>query len=109
MGKVNGIILMPCEVTASSPYTPKEWKKIEKMASEKGEVFPDENSAKKILRAMREMVQLKGEGPLGRNHSGSHRNRFGDFVCFEGYFDSLCRSKYSRNPSFSLLFCFSDK
>ena len=45
----DGIILMPCGVTASSPYTSKEWKKIEKMASEKGEVFSDENSAKKHL------------------------------------------------------------
>jgi hypothetical protein len=45
----DGIILMPCEVTANSPYTPKEWKKIEKMASEKGEVFSTEDAAKKHL------------------------------------------------------------
>ena len=44
-----GIMLLTCEVTARSPYTPKEWQKIEKMASEKGEVFSDEGAAKKHL------------------------------------------------------------
>jgi len=45
----DGIMLLPCEVTARSPYTPKEWQKIEKMASEKGDVFTDAESAKKHL------------------------------------------------------------
>ncbi len=35
----DGIVLMPCEVKAQSPYTPKEWKKIHKLASEKGKLF----------------------------------------------------------------------
>ena len=34
-----GIILVPCEVTIRSPYSPKEWKKIEKLASEEGKTF----------------------------------------------------------------------
>ena len=48
----DGIMLLPCEVTARSPYTPKEWQKIEKMASEKGEVFSDEGAAKKHLSSL---------------------------------------------------------
>lgn len=45
----DGIVLLPCEVTARSPYSPKEWKKIEKLASEKGKSFSDEDAAKKYL------------------------------------------------------------
>lgn len=30
-----GVYLLPCEIKASSPYTEEEWKKIEKLASEK--------------------------------------------------------------------------
>ena len=45
----HGIILVPCEVTARSPYTPKEWKKIEKMASEEGKTFSSPEAAKKHL------------------------------------------------------------
>ena len=44
-----GIILVPCEVTARSPYTPKEWKEIEKMASEEGKTFSNSEAAKKHL------------------------------------------------------------
>lgn len=33
-----GIILLPCKVTAELPYTPAEWTKIEKLASAKGKV-----------------------------------------------------------------------
>lgn len=45
----NGIVLMPCEVTAHSPYSPKEWKKIEKLVSEKGKIFATDDAAKKHL------------------------------------------------------------
>ena len=48
----HGIVLMPCEVTAHSPYSSKEWEKIEKLASEKGEIFSGEDSAKKHLRSL---------------------------------------------------------
>ena len=45
----HGIILVPCEVTAKSPYTPNEWKKIEKLASEEGKVYSNPDAAKKHL------------------------------------------------------------
>ncbi len=48
----DGIMLMPCEVTAHSPYSPKEWKKIEKAASEKGKVFSGPDAAKKHLHGL---------------------------------------------------------
>ena len=41
----HGIVLVPCEVTTRSPYSPKEWQKIEKLAAEKGKIFSDENTA----------------------------------------------------------------
>lgn len=44
-----GIILVPCEVTAKSPYSPKEWKKIEKLAAEEGKAFSNPEAAKKHL------------------------------------------------------------
>ncbi len=44
-----GILLLPCEMTARLPYSPKQWKKIEKLASEKGKTFTDEVAAKKHL------------------------------------------------------------
>lgn len=45
----DGIFIMPCEVTAQSPYTAKEWAEIEKLASQKGKVFSNGNFAKKHL------------------------------------------------------------
>jgi AbrB family looped-hinge helix DNA binding protein len=45
----DGVMLMPCEVTARLPYTPKEWQKIEKLASEKGKSFSSTDAAKKHL------------------------------------------------------------
>ncbi|MFH1799709.1 MAG: AbrB/MazE/SpoVT family DNA-binding domain-containing protein [Candidatus Omnitrophota bacterium] len=48
----NGIMLMPCEVTAQSPYTPKEWEKIEKMVCEKGAVYATGEAAKKRLASL---------------------------------------------------------
>lgn len=45
----DGIILLPCEVTAHLPYSPKEWSKITKLASEKGKVFSSGEAAKKHL------------------------------------------------------------
>ena len=44
-----GIVLMPCEVTAKSPYSAKEWEKIEKLASEKGRIFSSAEAAKAHL------------------------------------------------------------
>jgi AbrB family looped-hinge helix DNA binding protein len=44
-----GIVLVPCEVTARSPYSVKEWKKIEKLASASGKSFSNPDEAKKHL------------------------------------------------------------
>ena len=44
-----GIILVPCEVITHSPYSPKEWRKIEKLVSETGKTFSSLNAAKKHL------------------------------------------------------------
>jgi len=45
----HGIILLPCEVTAKSPYSPKEWRSIEKSASEEGKIFSNPEAAKRHL------------------------------------------------------------
>jgi len=45
----HGIVLVPCEITARSPYSPKEWRKIEKLASEEGKRFSNPEDAKKYL------------------------------------------------------------
>ncbi len=44
-----GVILLPCKVTAESPYTPSEWAKIEKLASAKGKVYKTVKKAKKHI------------------------------------------------------------
>lgn len=48
----DGVVLVPCEVTAQSPYTPKEWAKIEKAASEKGKTFLYDETAKEYLKGL---------------------------------------------------------
>jgi AbrB family looped-hinge helix DNA binding protein len=45
----HGIILVPCEVTARSPYSQEEWKKIEKLASEAGRIVSSPDAAQKHL------------------------------------------------------------
>lgn len=47
-----GIILFPCKVTAESPYTSKEWAKIEKLASAKGKRYKSVKGAKKYLASL---------------------------------------------------------
>jgi len=44
-----GVVLMPCEVTAKSPYTAKEWEKIDKLAAQNGKVLASAESAKAHL------------------------------------------------------------
>lgn len=44
-----GVILLPCKVTAESPYTPSEWVKIEKLASAKGKIYKSVKKAKKHI------------------------------------------------------------
>ena len=47
-----GVVLLPCKVTAQSPYSAKEWAKIEKLASEKGKVYSSAEAAKKHLKTL---------------------------------------------------------
>ncbi len=48
-----GVVLMPCTMTAQSPYSAKEWAKIEKLASERGgKVYTSVEAAKKHLKAL---------------------------------------------------------
>ncbi len=44
-----GILLKPLKVTAQDPYTPEEWKKIEKLHKAKGVKFTNESEAIKHL------------------------------------------------------------
>jgi AbrB family looped-hinge helix DNA binding protein len=47
-----GILLLPCKVTAESPYTPAEWAKIEKLASAKGKTYKSVKKAKKHIESL---------------------------------------------------------
>lgn len=47
-----GIVLLPCKVTAESPYTSSEWVKIEKLSSAKGKVYKSVKKAKKHIEAL---------------------------------------------------------
>lgn len=47
-----GIFLLPCKVTAESPYTTDEWAKIEKLALTKGKVYKSAKKAKKHIEAL---------------------------------------------------------
>jgi len=51
LGK-EGVILLPCKVTAESPYTSNEWAKIEKLASAKGRTFKNVKTAKKYIESL---------------------------------------------------------
>ena len=48
----DGVVLVPCQLTAKSPYTTKEWQKIEKLASEKGKTFTSPQNAKDYLKSL---------------------------------------------------------
>jgi len=47
-----GILLLPCKVTAESPYTAVEWAKIEKLASAKGKTYKSVKKAKKHIESL---------------------------------------------------------
>lgn len=47
-----GIIILPCKVTAESPYTPREWAKIERLADQKGKTYDNAKKAKKHLETL---------------------------------------------------------
>ena len=44
-----GIVLMPSRVIAESPYSSKEWERIEKIVAEKGKVYKSAKRAKKHI------------------------------------------------------------
>lgn len=47
-----GVVLLPCKITAESPYTPSEWAKIEKLASVKAKIYKSVKEAKKHIEAL---------------------------------------------------------
>ena len=47
-----GVVLLPCKVIVDSPYTPKEWEKIEKIVAEKGRVYKTAKRAKKHIESL---------------------------------------------------------
>lgn len=47
-----GIILLPCKVIVKSPYTLKDWAKIEKLASVKGKIYKTARAAKRHIETL---------------------------------------------------------
>ncbi len=47
-----GVVLLPCKITADSPYTSAEWAKIEKLTSARGKVYKSAKRAKKHIEAL---------------------------------------------------------
>lgn len=47
-----GVILLPCKLTAESPYTPAEWAKIEKLASARGKIYKSAKEAKRHIASL---------------------------------------------------------
>ncbi len=48
----DGVVLLPCKLTAESPYTSGEWAKIRKLASQEGKVYITAKKAKKHIEAL---------------------------------------------------------
>ena len=48
----DGVVMLPCKVEAHSPYTPKQWAKIEKLASAKGKVYASTADAIKHIQSL---------------------------------------------------------
>lgn len=44
-----GVMIQPYELVPKQPYTKEEWKKIKKLADEKGKIFTDVKEVKKYL------------------------------------------------------------
>jgi len=47
-----GVILSPCEISEKSPYTAKEWIKIERLVAEKGKAYKTSAAAKKHVESL---------------------------------------------------------
>ena len=48
----DGVVLVPCKITAKSPYSAKEWAKIEKLTGEKGKRVSGAETAKNYLKTL---------------------------------------------------------
>jgi len=47
-----GVVLLPCKITAESPYTASEWVKIERLALAKGKAYKSAKRAKKHIETL---------------------------------------------------------
>ena len=47
-----GVIILPCKVEAHSPYTAKQWAKIEKLASLKGKAYSSATDVVKHIESL---------------------------------------------------------
>jgi AbrB family looped-hinge helix DNA binding protein len=45
-----GVLLMPCKITTQSPYTTKEWAKLEQIVAENGKNFYNTEAAKNYIK-----------------------------------------------------------
>jgi len=48
----DGVVMLPCKIEAHSPYTAKQWAKIEKLASAKGKTYNSSNDAIKHIQSL---------------------------------------------------------
>jgi AbrB family looped-hinge helix DNA binding protein len=48
----HGVIIMPCKITTESPYTAKEWAKIEELAAAKGKTYKNIEEARKHIQSL---------------------------------------------------------
>ena len=48
----DGVVMLPCKVEAHSPYTAKQWAKIEKLASAKGKAHGSTADAIKHIQSL---------------------------------------------------------
>ena len=47
-----GVILSPCEIIEKPVYTAKEWKRIEQLVAEKGNIYKTSSTAKKHIKSL---------------------------------------------------------
>ncbi len=48
----DGVVILPCKIEARSPYTTKQWAKIEKLASAKGKTYSSAAEAVKHIQSL---------------------------------------------------------
>ena len=47
-----GVMMLPCKIQEHSPYTPREWAKIEKLAATKGQIHTSAAEAIKHIKSL---------------------------------------------------------